>query len=303
MTQNLFSNYFTTLSTMNQAWCKELESSASAINTPLNKALQEISLEDTAELFKHAASQPASLIKVQTDWWENQLKIWQNVTNDNASDLIQADREDQRFNDPAWQNETFYNYIKQSYLLFSNTMKSSIDDIDGLDDKVKERLNFFSRQTINALSPSNFITTNPELSKLTIASNGENLLRGMELLQQDLENSADVLKIRMTNEAAFTLGENIAYTPGNVIFSNALFELIQYSPATTTVLSTPLLIVPPFINKYYILDLQKKSSMMRWLVEQGHTVFMISWRNPDASMRDIDFWNRMGPPSEAVSGS
>jgi len=274
---------------MNQAWCKELESGKSAMNTPLNKALQEINLEDTTELLEKVAAQPASLMKVQMDWWENQLQIWQNVTSESTGDLIQPDKDDKRFSDPAWQDEAYYNYIKQSYLLFSNTMKSSIDEIDGLDDKVKERLNFFSRQAINALSPTNFITTNPELSKLTIDTNGENLLRGMELLQQDLENSADVLKIRMTNDAAFTLGDNIAHTPGNVVFKNELFELIQYTPTTPEVSQTPLLIVPPFINKYYILDLQEKNSMMRWLVEQGHTVFMISWRNPDESMRDIDF--------------
>lgn len=289
MNQNFFSNYFTKIAEMNQAWCKELEPGQSAMNTPLNKALQEINLKDTTALLEKAATQPESLIKVQMDWWENQLQIWQNVTTDSASDLIQADKDDKRFTDPAWQDEAFYNYIKQSYLLFSHSMKSSIDDIDGLDDKVKERLNFFSRQAMNALSPTNFVTTNPELSKLTVDSNGENLLRGMELLQQDLESSADVLKIRMTNDSAFTVGENIAHTPGNVVFKNELFELIQYTPKTAEVNQTPLLIVPPFINKYYILDLREKNSMMRWLVEQGHTVFMISWRNPDETMRDIDF--------------
>ncbi|GAL02730.1 polyhydroxyalkanoic acid synthase [Photobacterium aphoticum] len=168
-------------------------------------------------------------------------------------------------------------------------MKETIDCIDGIDENAKERLSFFSRQAINALSPTNFVTTNPELAKLTMESNGQNLVKGMELLQQDMQSSADVLKIRMTNDGAFHLGENVANTPGDVIYKNHLFELIQYKPVTEKVNATPLLIVPPFINKYYILDLREKNSMVRWLVEQGHTVFMMSWRNPDASMFDIDF--------------
>lgn len=211
------------------------------------------------------------------------------MNNGGGNDVIKPEKDDKRFMDPAWENEAFYSYIKQSYLLFSNKMKETIDCIDGIDENAKERLSFFSRQAINALSPTNFVTTNPELAKLTMESNGQNLVKGMELLQQDMQSSADVLKIRMTNDGAFHLGENVANTPGDVIYKNHLFELIQYKPVTEKVNATPLLIVPPFINKYYILDLREKNSMVRWLVEQGHTVFMMSWRNPDASMFDIDF--------------
>ncbi|MGF1689008.1 class I poly(R)-hydroxyalkanoic acid synthase [Photobacterium japonica] len=291
MNHNFFSDYFAKLHEMNQMWWKELDSGKAAINSPLNKALNELSFEDTTKLLEKAATQPAVLAKVQMDWWDNQLKIWQNVTMNNGDGdaLIKPEKDDKRFMDPAWENEAFYNYIKQSYLLFSNTMKDTIDSIDGIDDNAKERLSFFSRQAINALSPTNFVTTNPELAKLTVESNGQNLVKGMELLQQDIQSSADVLKIRMTNDGAFHLGENVANTPGDVVYKNHLFELIQYKPTTEKVNATPLLIVPPFINKYYILDLREKNSMVRWLVEQGHTVFMMSWRNPDASMFDIDF--------------
>jgi len=293
MNYNFFTDYFAKLQDMNQEWWKEIDSGKAAINSPLNKALNEINLEDTAQLIEKASAQPAVLAKVQLDWWENQLKIWQNVAmkSGDESDLVKPEKDDKRFSDPAWDNEAFYNYIKQSYLLFSNTMKESIDSIEGLDEKAKERLSFFSRQAINAMSPTNFITTNPELAKLTVETNGENLVKGMELLQEDMQASADVLKIRMTNDNAFQLGENVANTAGDVVFKNDLFELIQYKPLTEKVSATPLLVVPPFINKYYILDLREKNSMVRWLVEQGHTVFMMSWRNPDASMVDVDFEN------------
>ncbi|MGR5065447.1 class I poly(R)-hydroxyalkanoic acid synthase [Photobacterium sp. DNB22_13_2] len=291
MNHNFFTDYFAKLQDMNQMWWKELDSGKAAMNTPLNKALNEISLEDTTKLIEQASAQPAVIAKVQMDWWENQMKIWQNVTmkTGDEDDLVKPEKDDKRFTDPAWENEAFYNYIKQSYLLFSNTMKETIDSMEGLDDKAKERLSFFSRQAINAMSPTNFVTTNPELAKLTVETNGENLVKGMELLQQDMQSSADVLKIRMTNDAAFQLGENVANTAGDVVYKNHLFELIQYKPLTEKVNATPLLIVPPFINKYYILDLREKNSMVRWLVEQGHTVFMMSWRNPDASMFDVDF--------------
>ncbi|WP_305816548.1 class I poly(R)-hydroxyalkanoic acid synthase [Photobacterium leiognathi] len=294
MNNHFFSDYFAKLQDMNQLWWKELDSGKAAMNTPLNKALNEINLEDTAEFFEKASVQPAALAKVQMDWWEKQVKIWQNIampSADGGQSLIKPAKDDKRFSDPAWENEAFYNYIKQSYLLFSDTMRDAIDSIEGVDEKAKERLSFFSRQAINALSPTNFVTTNPELAKLTVETNGENLVKGMELLQEDMQSSADVLKIRMTNSDAFQLGVNIANTDGEVVFKNELFELIQYKPLTETVNSTPLLIVPPFINKYYILDLRENNSMVRWLVEQGHTVFMMSWRNPGAAQRDVDFAN------------
>lgn len=294
MNNHFFSDYFAKLQDMNQLWWKELDSGKAAMNTPLNKALNDINLEDTAEFFEKAATQPAALAQVQMDWWEKQVKIWQNIAMpsvDGGKALIKPAKDDKRFCDPAWENEAFYNYIKQSYLLFSDTMREAIDSIEGVDDKAKERLGFFSRQAINAMSPTNFVTTNPELAKLTVETNGENLIKGMELLQEDMQSSADVLKIRMTNNDAFQLGVNIANTDGEVVFKNELFELIQYKPLTENVNSTPLLIVPPFINKYYILDLRENNSMVRWLVEQGHTVFMMSWRNPGTPQRNVDFEN------------
>ncbi len=290
MYQNFFSDYLVKLQETNQKWWEDLEQSRAAVNSPLNKAMQEVNFEDTAKLFESAANQPAALLQIQADWWQQQLQIWQNVAlAGNTNDVVTPERGDKRFSNEEWQQDVFSNFIKQSYLLFSKTYLQTIDSIEGLDEKAKERISFFSRQAINALSPSNFIATNPELLKLTLEQNGENLLTGLDQLKADLESSADILKIRMTNNNAFRLGDDVANTAGDVVYKNELFELIQYKPLTETVNAVPLLIVPPFINKYYILDLREKNSMVRWLLEQGHSVFMISWRNPGAEQRDVEF--------------
>ncbi|EIV1774554.1 class I poly(R)-hydroxyalkanoic acid synthase [Vibrio vulnificus] len=290
MLQHFFSDYLVKLQETNQQWWQDFEVGKAAVNSPLNKAMQEVNFEDTAKFFEKAANQPQAILQLQTQWWEQQLQIWQNVAlSGNTQSIIEADKGDKRFSNEAWQSEAMYSFIKQSYLLFSKTYMDTIDAIEGLDEKTKERISFFSRQAINALSPSNFIATNPELLKLTIEKNGENLLAGMELLREDVESSADILKIRMTNNNAFRIGEDIATTAGDIVFQNDLFELIQYRPLTEQVNATPLLIVPPFINKYYILDLTAKNSMVRWLLEQGHSVFMMSWKNPGKAQANVEF--------------
>ncbi|HAS6017552.1 TPA: class I poly(R)-hydroxyalkanoic acid synthase [Vibrio vulnificus] len=290
MLQHFFSDYLVKLQETNQQWWQDFEVGKAAVNSPLNKAMQEVNFEDTAKFFEKAANQPQAILQLQTQWWEQQLQIWQNVAlSGHTQSIIEADKGDKRFSNEAWQSEAMYSFIKQSYLLFSKTYMDTIDAIEGLDEKTKERISFFSRQAINALSPSNFIATNPELLKLTIEKNGENLLAGMELLREDVESSADILKIRMTNNNAFRIGEDIATTAGDIVFQNDLFELIQYRPLTEQVNATPLLIVPPFINKYYILDLTAKNSMVRWLLEQGHSVFMMSWKNPGKAQANVEF--------------
>ncbi|EHY1013224.1 class I poly(R)-hydroxyalkanoic acid synthase [Vibrio vulnificus] len=290
MLQHFFSDYLVKLQETNQQWWQDFEVGKAAVNSPLNKAMQEVNFEDTAKFFEKAANQPQAILQLQTQWWEQQLQIWQNVAlSGHTQSIIEADKGDKRFSNEAWQSEAMYSFIKQSYLLFSKTYMDTIDAIEGLDEKTKERISFFSRQAINALSPSNFIATNPELLKLTIEKNGENLLAGMELLREDVESSADILKIRMTNNNAFRIGEDIATTAGDIVFQNDLFQLIQYRPLTEQVNATPLLIVPPFINKYYILDLTAKNSMVRWLLEQGHSVFMMSWKNPGKAQANVEF--------------
>lgn len=290
MFQHFFSDYLVKLQETNQQWWQDLEQNKGSVNSPLNKAMHELNVEDTAQLLEKAANQPAAMLQMQTQWWEQQLQIWQNIAiAGNSKSFVEPEKGDKRFSDEAWKNDAFYSFIKQSYLLFSKSYLETINGIEGLDEKAKERLSFFSRQTINAMSPSNFIATNPELLKLTLEKNGENLLEGLDKLKEDLDSSADILKVRMTNNNAFRIGENVANTAGDVVFQNELFELIQYKPLTETVNATPLLIVPPFINKYYILDLREKNSMVRWLVEQGHSVFMMSWRNPGVQQAKTEF--------------
>lgn len=290
MYQNVFSDYLDKLNDSNQKWWKELEQGKPNVNVSVNKAMQDLSIKDAKKLFECASKNPAEILNVQMKWWEKQLTIWQNVTLlANKKNVISPQKDDKRFQDKGWEDEVFYNFIKQSYLLFGQTYLETINAVEGLDEKTKERLNFFSRQAINAMSPSNFVGTNPELLKLTMENKGANLVKGLEQLQQDIEQSSDILKVRMTNNNAFHLGKDIANTPGDVVYQNELFELIQYRPLTKKVNATPILFVPPFINKYYILDLREKNSMMRWMVEQGHTVFMMSWRNPGAEQRDVEF--------------
>lgn len=290
MFQHFFSDYLVKLQQTNQQWWENFEQNKEAAQSPLNKAMQELNFEDASKIFEQAANQPAALLQLQAQWWEQQLKIWQNTAlMGNTESVITEDRGDKRFIDEAWKNDPFYSFIKQSYLLFSKSYIDTINSIEGIDEKTKERVAFFSRQAINALSPSNFIATNPELMKLTLERNGQNLLDGLEQLQADVEASADILKIRMTNNNAFRVGGDVANTEGDVVFQNELFELIQYYPKTPQVNATPLLIVPPFINKYYILDLREKNSMVRWLLEQGHSVFMMSWRTPGEAQKDQKF--------------
>lgn len=282
------SSYFEQLQKYNRILWKEYDRSKESINTSINKAMYDMNMDDFTSLFQEASHQPGTLLKVQMKWWEQQLKIWQNLALvESAEPVVEADKTDRRFQDKSWQQDVFFNFIKQSYLLYSKTFFEMIESIEGLDPKVKERILFFSRQAINSMSPSNFVFTNPELLKLTLEKNGENLVNGLAQLRKDLETSADVLRISLTNDDAFQVGVQIGNTPGDIVFKNELFELIQYRPRTEQVRETPLLFVPPFINKYYILDLRENSSMIRWMLDQGYTVFTISWRNPGPDLAEV----------------
>lgn len=203
--------------------------------------------------------------------------------------IISPEKGDIRFSDEGWDENAFFNFLKQAYLLGGTAWLDSINEIPGLDDKTRHRAEFFVRQFVNALSPSNYVLTNPELLRLTVKSRGANLVEGFERFVRDLEKSADSLKITMTDDQAFQLGENIATTPGKVVYRGELFELIQYTPVTEKVSETPVLIIPPFVNKYYILDLSEKNSLVKWAVEQGQTVFLVSWVNPTEAQRNAGF--------------
>ena len=195
--------------------------------------------------------------------------------------MIEPPPGDRRFRDKAWTDNTLFDFIKQSYLLTARWLQETVKQVDGIDERTARKVDFYTRQFVDAIAPSNFLMTNPEVLRATIESRGENLLNGLKNLLDDLERGKGRLAIKMTDMAAFRIGENIAVTPGKVVYQNDLLQLIQYEPTTATVKRRPLLIIPPWINKFYILDLRPANSFIRWAVGEGHTVFVISWVNPD----------------------
>jgi len=196
---------------------------------------------------------------------------------------------DKRFKDEQWEEHFLFDFIKQSYLITARHIHDSVSGVKGLDDHTQEKVNFFTRQFIDAMSPSNFVHTNPEVFRETVNSHGQNLLKGFNNLLRDIEAGDGQLRVRMTDTTAFELGRNVATTPGKVIFQNDLIQLLQFAPAAKTQFKRPLLIVPPWINKYYILDLREKNSFIKWAVDQGHSVFCISWVNPDEKLAQKTF--------------
>lgn len=235
-----------------------------------------------------------SFLRQQFDFLEKQQRLWQNATRalmgEMPEDLIREPAGDKRFADPDWQGNPAFNYLKQSYLLNAEYMQQLVDALDFEDAKLGEQVRFYTRQLVNSMAPTNYLFTNPEVCREILKSEGECLARGVDKFLRDLENSpAEAFKITQVDMHAFRLGVDLAATPGKVIFRNHLIELLRYNPSTERQFRVPLLIVPPFINKYYILDLDRKKSLVRWLVEQGFQVFMVSWVNPDETYRDINF--------------
>ncbi|WP_197457591.1 class I poly(R)-hydroxyalkanoic acid synthase [Snodgrassella sp. CFCC 13594] len=251
---------------------------------PVSEALAKLNAEDLRHFYDALASNPMRLMELQIKWWQGQMGIYKNFVQRSFGEGVPSTIEDipgdRRFSHELWKQDPNFDLLRQSYILFSTTIRDMIDVVEGIPDQVRFRLHFFMRQLINAISPSNFFWTNPEILKQTQDEGGENLLRGAKLFQEDILKSGQYLKIRMMRDNAFDVGRDLALTPGQVVFKNEIFELIQYKPQTDQVYQTPLLIVPPFINKYYILDLKEKNSFINWLVQQGHTVFLMSWRNP-----------------------
>jgi poly[(R)-3-hydroxyalkanoate] polymerase subunit PhaC len=245
------------------------------------------------EMTTRLMANPARMMAAGLGFWQDYLTLWQNTAKRmmgiDAEPVIDAPSTDRRFKDEAWRDNEVFDFIKQSYLLSARYVQDVVKEVDGLDAKTAQKVDFYARQFIDAMSPSNFLLTNPEVLRRTAETGGENLLKGLSNLLADLERGKGKLRIKMTDMDAFRLGENIAVSPGKVVFQNDLMQLIQYAPTTETVLKRPLLIAPPWINKFYILDLRPRNSLVRWLVSQGHTVFMISWVNPDEKLAEKGF--------------
>lgn len=239
---------------------------------------------------ERAAEAQRELMTGYIDLWTSTLK---RMIGEPADPVIEPHASDRRFKDPEWSENQYFDFVKQVYLITSHWAEGLVDRADELDPHTRQKAAFYVRQIANAVSPSNFVVTNPELMRETVSTNAENLVDGMRLLAEDIEAGGGHLKIRQSDARCFAVGQNIANTPGKVIFQNDLCQLIQYAATTDTVLKRPLLIVPPWINKFYVLDLNPQKSFIRWAVEQGQTVFVISWVNPDERMATKSFEHYM----------
>jgi polyhydroxyalkanoate synthase len=259
------------------------------------------------EMAAKMLSNPYRMAETQMNLWWDYSALWQSsmlkLLGQTATPVAEPAKGDRRFRHEDWQEHFLFDYVKQSYLIAARWLHNAVASVEGLDEHTQKKVDFFTRQYIDALAPSNFALTNPEVFRETVASGGQNLVKGLNNLLDDIERGNGQLKISMTDSKAFELGVNIATTPGKVVYQNELMQLIQYEPATAKVYKRPLLIIPPWINKYYILDLREKNSMVKWCVEHGLTVFVISWVNPDKKLAGKDFVDYMQEGPLAALGA
>src|SRR5947207_3180948 len=245
------------------------------------------------DLYSRMAAHPARMASASMDLWMDQMRLWQSswmkLFGMASQPVAEPAKGDYRFKDEDWSKNFLFDYIKQSYLIASRHIQQAVASVEGLPPESEKKVAFFTRQYVDALAPSNFLLTNPQVLRETVQSGGQNLVRGLNNLLTDIEKGGGKLRISMTDESAFQLGKNVATTPGKVIHQTPLMQLIQYEPTTTQVYKRPLIIIPPWINKYYILDLREKNSFIKWTVNQGHTVFVVSWVNPDARLAQKGF--------------
>jgi polyhydroxyalkanoate synthase len=246
------------------------------------------------QLLQKAAANPAPIIGAQFALWRDLTLLWQRTAarallGTPVEPVIEPAAHDKRFKSELWTQNPWFDYAKQHYLLMSRFFHASVRNVTDVDPHTHHKAQFYTRQFVSALSPANFVATNPVALDATLESRGESLLRGLRNLLKDMQRGGGRLKLEMADPEAFKFGENIASSPGAVVFQNELMQLIQYAPSTATVQRRPLLIVPPWINKFYILDLKPKNSLIKWCVDQGHTVFVISWVNPGAELAGKQF--------------
>lgn len=278
---------------------KLIADSMASQNQDSDKKFDATLLTDFFEIACSIASDPAKLMEAQNDFFTDCLELATKVSKKMLGDRtsppadISPVEADKRFTGGEWEKIPYFQFLRDSYLMISKNINHTVANVNGVDHKKKQRVEFLTHQILDALSPSNYLMTNPELLKLTFESGGENIIAGFENFIEDINCIDGSLDIKMTDTSAFIIGENIASTPGSVVFQNDLIQLIQYAPTTPTVYSTPLVISPPFINKYYILDINENNSFVKWLVDQGYTVFVISWVNPDQSHKEKTYTDYM----------
>ncbi len=264
--------------------------------------------EDVTEVVKtlgqvaeYWLADPQRALEVQTNLGKAYLDLWaaaaKRLAGEDSSPVVRPSAGDRRFSDTEWTQNQFFDFVKQAYLVTTHWADRLVADAADLNPHTRQKAEFYVRQITNALSPTNFVLTNPELLRETLLSNADNLVRGMNMLAEDIAAGGGELKIRQSDASMFEVGRNLAVSPGKVVFQNELMQLIQYAPATEKVYRRPLLIVPPWINKFYVLDLTPEKSFIKWCVDQGLTVFCVSWVNPDATLANKDFedYVRQGP--------
>ena len=262
---------------------------------PQNPSLQgpspDLFMRAATAYMAEAMTNPSKVFEHQIGYWSSTMRHYLEAQEALAKGKLQAPEDrtgaDRRFSGPLWQTHPFFNYVKQQYLMTSEAMGAAIEGLEGLDEGDRKRLRYFARQIMDLMSPANFLATNPDALARAVETDGQSLVDGLENLVRDLEAGDGELLVTLADREAFKVGENLATTPGSVVYRNRLFELIQYAPTTKTVHERPLLIFPPWINKFYILDLKEQNSLIRWIVDQGHTLFVASWVDPDPSLRDV----------------
>jgi len=263
-----------------------------SVSTELADEIAQI-VRTLAKVVEFWTSEPARAIEAQSRLYGRYFALWtsmmQRLSGASVGPIAVPDARDRRFQDPQWSESPYFDFFKQIYLITVQWAEEMVDKAEGLDPHTQLQARFYIRQIANAISPSNFLFTNPEILRDTVDSSAENLVRGVNMLAEDIAAGDGELRIRQSDNSAFEIGRNMALTPGKVVHQNDVCQLIQYKAATDTVLKRPLLIVPPWINKFYILDLNPEKSFIRWAVEQGHTVFVVSWVNPDERQAQKSF--------------
>ncbi|KIC21688.1 PHA/PHB synthase family protein [Leisingera sp. ANG-Vp] len=259
-------------------------------NPALDGPNQELYARAATAYWAEAMQNPAKLLEHQLEYWSKSVLNFAEAQKAFAGQMEPADDggpKDRRFSNPLWETSPYFHYVKQQYLTNADAIRKAVQDAGEMDGKDKQRLTYFADQIIEMMSPTNFLPTNPDALEKAVETEGQSLIDGLENLVTDLEANNGELVVRLADESAFELGTNIATTPGDVVFRNRMMELIQYKPSTETVHETPIVLFPPWINKFYILDLKAQNSLIKWVTEQGYTLFVVSWVNADASHADV----------------
>ncbi|WP_135503667.1 PHA/PHB synthase family protein [Roseovarius aestuariivivens] len=259
----------------------------------LNAPSNDFFMKAASSYWQSMLENPGRMYEQQLEYWGKSVRHFIEAQQHLATGKVEDHGDepdplagDKRFSNPLWESNPFFHYIKHQYALNKQAIEQAVAEAEDLDDKDKQRLRYFSRQIVDMLSPTNFLGTNPDALEKAVETDGESLVKGLENLVADLEANNGEMVVRLCDEKAFELGENVAVTPGEVVYRNHMMELIQYTPTTEQVYKTPIVIFPPWINKFYILDLKQENSLIKWIVDQGYTLFVVSWINPDASYRD-----------------